>query len=53
MYWENDVYESISHFDDGRDKFLQERVFQEGRPVVVEEVDEKSFDVGTILILEQ
>lgn len=43
---------SLSYFDDRCDELLQECVFQEGRPVVVEEVDEQTFDVGAVLILE-
>ena len=39
------------HLDDGRDELLQEGVPEEGRPVVVEEVDQQTFDVGAILIL--
>lgn len=42
---------SLSYFDNGRDELLQECVFQQGRPVVVEEVDKKTFDVGAVLIL--
>lgn len=42
-----------SYFDNGCDKLFQECVFQQGWPVVVEEVDKKTFDVGAILILWQ
>lgn len=38
--------------DDGCDELLQECVFEQRRPVVVEEVDEKTFDVGAVLILQ-
>lgn len=47
------VLEHLRYLDDGCDELLQERVFQERRPVVMEKVDEKSFDVGAILILVQ
>ena len=43
----------VSYLDDGGDELLQEGVFEQRRPVVVEEVDEQAFDVGAILILEQ
>lgn len=44
---------SLSYFDNGSDEFLQECVFQQGRPVMVEEVDEQAFDMGAVLILGQ
>lgn len=40
------------YFDNGSDELLQECVLQQGGPVVVEEVDEQTFDVGSVLILE-
>lgn len=45
------LQKSVQYFDNRCDELLQECVFQQGRPVVVEEVDEKSFDVGAVLIL--
>lgn len=45
--------DSLSYFDNGCDKLLQECVLQQGGPVVVEEVDEQTFDMRTILILGQ
>ena len=44
---------SLSYFHNRRDKLLQECVFQQGWPVVVEKVDEQTFDMGAILILRQ
>lgn len=41
------------YLDDGCDELLQEGVLQQRRPVVMEEVDEKPFDVGAVLILVQ
>lgn len=41
----------LPYFDNGCDELLQEGVFQQGRPVVMEEVDEQTFDMGAVLIL--
>lgn len=43
------MYES--YFDDRCDELLQEGVFEQGWPVVMEEVDEQTLDMGAILIL--
>lgn len=41
----------LPYFDNRCDELLQERVFQQGRPVVMEEVDKQTFDMGAVLIL--
>lgn len=41
----------LPYFHNGCDELLKEGVFEKGRPVVVEEVDEKTFNVRTVLIL--
>lgn len=41
------------YLDDRSDELLQEGVLQQGRPVMVEEVDEQPFDVGAILVLKE
>lgn len=43
----------MRYLDDGCDELLQECVFEQRRPVVVEKVDEKSFDVGAVLVLQR
>lgn len=40
-----------SYLNDGRDELLQEGVFEQGWPVVMEEIDEQTLDMGAILIL--
>ena len=37
--------------DDGCDELFDEVVFEQSRPVVVDEVDEETFDVRAVLIL--
>ena len=39
------------YLDDGRDEFLDEIVFQEVGPVVVDKVDDEPFDVRSVVIL--
>lgn len=43
----------VSYLDDGGDELLQEVVAQQGWPVMVDEVDQQSLNVGAILILSQ
>lgn len=47
------MHRGVRYLDDGCDELLQERVFEQRRPVVVEEVDEEPFDVGAVLILQR
>ena len=42
---------ALGDLDNGRDELLQEGELQEGRPVVVDEVDEQALDVGPVLVL--
>lgn len=44
-------YLKLAYLDDGSDELLQEVMAQQRRPVMVDEVDEQTFDVGAILIL--
>ena len=41
----------IGYLDDGRDELLQEVVVEELGPVVLDEVDEETLDVGSVLVL--
>lgn len=50
---ENEQAIKSFYFDNRSDELLQECVFEQGGPVVVEKVDEQTFDMGSILILEQ
>ncbi len=40
-----------TYLDNGCDKLLQKFVFEQVGPVMVDEVDEETFDVGPILVL--
>ena len=42
---------AFGRFDDGRDELLEEGQTQQRRPVVMEKVDEQTFDVRSVLIL--
>ena len=42
---------ALGRLDDGRDELLQERHAQQRRPVVVDEVDQETLDVGAVLEL--
>lgn len=42
-----------SYFNDGSDELLQEGVFQQWGPVVMEEIDEETLYMGAVLILER
>lgn len=41
------------YLDDGCNELFQETVFEQGRPVMMDEVDQQAFDMGAILILSQ
>ena len=40
---------ALGGLDDGRDELFEEGLPQQGRPVVVDEVDQQTLDVGTVL----
>ena len=42
---------ALADFDDGSDELLQEWELQQTGPVVVDEVDDETLDVGTVLVL--
>ena len=44
---------ALGRLDDGRDELLQERHTQQRRPVVVDEVDQETLDVGAVLKLQK
>ena len=46
---EADLLLGLGGLDDGRDELLQERLAQQRRPVVVDEVDQQALDVRAVL----
>ena len=48
---EADLFLSFGRFDDGRNKFLEERESEKRRPVVVDEVNEETLNMRPVLVL--